>query len=486
MITSQKILDILDTSPSVKLLKMRNRNIIISFLIELFFNDQAVVASESLHTKLSDFLDHNKIETDDESDIQIFDTYEVKAKKYVRSWTDSGFLTNYQNDQGEIYYELSSHSSKTIDWLASLQKKEFVGAESRFKDIFNQLKELVEFTNDDVDKRIELLEEKKLEIEHQIQQLKVGQQVKVYEDFEIIPRYSQLTQAAKELLSDFKEVEENFKGITRQIYQKHAEGNLTKDHILAFTFEGLDQIKDSQQGKSFYAFWSFLLNPGLQEEWNGLTMTLFDTMEAKQLVIGDYFLKSMRKHLHTAGQKVYKANDKMADKLSRIIRESEVSKTKATKNLIQEIKTLLIQVSKKKGRHEISFTLDMAPEINLPFERRLTTEPNDEINYKERPKKADDDITNSINLGKLFSQNRIDKDIIRGKIRNILAQQAQATLFEIIEKNGGIENGLPELFGYLAVTREFKHIISPDQMQRVLFDVEQQKSIQMPNIILLK
>jgi hypothetical protein len=31
-------------------------------------------------------------------------------------------------------------------------------------------------------------------------------------------------------------------------------GSLTKSDILEFTFEALDQLKDSQQGKSFYAF----------------------------------------------------------------------------------------------------------------------------------------------------------------------------------------------------------------------------------------
>jgi hypothetical protein len=35
--------------------------------------------------------------------------------------------------EGEIFYELSSHSSKTIDWIASLKKEEYVGTESKFK-----------------------------------------------------------------------------------------------------------------------------------------------------------------------------------------------------------------------------------------------------------------------------------------------------------------------------------------------------------------
>lgn len=87
------------------------------------------------------------IKKDEENEIEFFDSYEIKAKKYIQIWTNKGFLTNYQDERGEIFCELSSHSSKTIDWLSSLKKEEYVGTESKFKNIFNQLKELVEYSN---------------------------------------------------------------------------------------------------------------------------------------------------------------------------------------------------------------------------------------------------------------------------------------------------------------------------------------------------
>lgn len=486
MIDSARILEVLNSSASVNLLKLRNRDIVIEFLINTFINEEATVSSDHVHSLLADFLDLKQVDNDEEYEIESFDSYEVKARKYVRKWTDSGFLTNYQDDQGEIFYEISAHSSKTIDWLLSLQKKEFVGTESRFKDIFNQLKDLVEFTNGDRDNRLAILEEKRLEIEHQIEQLKSGKKVKIYQDYEVIPRYNQLTQAAKELLSDFKEVEDNFKDITRQIYQKHAEGSLTKDHILEFTFNALDQIKDSQQGKSFYAFWSFLLDPVLQEEWTTLSNTLFERLDEREIVVGDFFLKGMKKYLHASGQKVYKANDKMAEKLGRIIRESEGSKIQVTHNVIQEIKTMLIEVGKQENRPDIGLVLESSLEIYPFFEQRLMLEQPEELLYNTRPKLADKDILSSRHLGKLFGQTKIDKEVLRKKIRTVLSGRARVSLFEIIEADGGIADGLPELFGYLSVAKEFKHTINPENTQRILFDAQGQKSINVPEVILLK
>lgn len=486
MIDSSKISDILNNSPSVELLKLRNKEVIIIFLITTFSNNQGAISSENIHSQLADYLAYKQVEIDEDSEIDVFDSYETKAKKCIRKWTDSGFLTNYQDERGEIFYELSSHSSKTIDWLSSLKKEEYVGTESKFKNIFNQLKELVEFTNEDMTKRIQLLEDKKLEIEQQIQQIKIGEDVKVYENFEIIPRFKELTQSAKELLSDFKEVEDNFKEITKEIYQKHAEGSLSKSHILEFTFDALDDLKESQQGKSFYAFWSFLLNPALQEEWSSLTKELYKTLEEKEIPINDFFLKGMKKHLHSSGQRVYKANDKMADKLSRIIRENESAKTEITKNIIQEIKTLLVEISKQKQKPEVSFELETETDINIQFERKLTFEQNEELTYKDKPKLADEDITQSNHLNKLFNQTTIDKDLLRKRIKEVLNSKSQTTIFEVIEKFGGIEKGLPELFGYLGVAKDFKHTINPHKIQRIIFDNENQKSIQVPEIILTK
>lgn len=486
MIDTVKISDILNSSPSIDLLKLRNREMIIIFLINTFSNQQGIISSDNIHTLLTDYLEYKQIENDEENEIEIFDTYEVRAKKYIQKWTNSGFLTNYQDDKGEIFYELSSHSSKTIDWLSSLKKEEYVGTESKFKNIFHQLKELVEFTNEDINKRIELLEEKKLEIEQQIQRIKTGEDVKVFEEFEIVPRFNQLTQSAKELLSDFKEVEYNFKEITKVIYQKHADQSLTKSDILEFTFDALDELKDSQQGKSFYAFWSFILNPSLQEEWTILTKELYSTLEEKGISINDFFLKGMKKHLHSSGQKVYKANDKMAEKLSRIIRENESSKTEITKNVIQEIKKLLVEISKNKVKPDISFDLETDIDINVPFERRLTFEKTEELTYKDKPKLADEDITHSNHINKLFIQSTIDKEILRKRIKDVLRDNSQTTISDVIENFGGIEKGLPELFGYIGVAKEFKHTINPNKTQRITFDIENKKSIQIPEIILTR
>ena len=289
MLDGSKIDSILQRSPSVEILKLRNRELIILFLAEQFSEKQTILSSEIIHSRLADYLEFRQIDQDDEAEINTFDSYELKSKKYIQNWTNRGFLTNFQTENGEIFYEISSHTNKTLDWLNSLEKTEYVGTESKFKTIVTQLKELVEYSNDNKEQRLAILEQKKIDLEQEITHLKLGESLKVYEDYEIVPRVNQITLAAKELLSDFKEVEDNFKQITKEIYQKHTEGNLSKSEILDFTFNSLDGLKESSQGKSFYAFWNFLLNPNLQKDWEKLTQELYATLDHKEIFLDDLF-----------------------------------------------------------------------------------------------------------------------------------------------------------------------------------------------------
>jgi hypothetical protein len=480
-----KISSILKDSPSVELLRSRNRELIFDFFLTTFNKDRNSISFENILLLLSDFLSHHNVSLE-ETESNTIDTFETKAKNTIRDWTNKGFLTNYRNENGDVFYELSPHTNKTINWIYSLEKKEFVGAESKFKDIFNKLKELVEYTNEDIEKRIEILEDKKLSIEQEIQQLKIGEDVKVFEEHEIIPRFQQLTFSAKELLSDFKEVEDNFKNITKDIYQKNTDENTTKNDILAFTFDALDDLKESYQGKSFYAFWRFLMDRNLQEEWNILTDELYLTLAEKNIQVNDTFLKGMKNYLHTSGNKVYQANDKMAEKLSRIIRENDNSEKKLTKKVIQKIKNYLTEISRAKTRPDLSIEVEVINKIDIPFDKRLTFEPKEEVTYNKKPKLAENDISQSNQLSKIFKENIIDKNLLRNRIKEILKSKSQTTLNEVIEHNGGIEKGLPELFGYFGIVKDFTHSFNPEKEQEIVFDKANNKSIKVPEIILIK
>ena len=477
------ILDILKTSPSVALLKARSSGIIIDFLTRVY-GDVAAVSHENINSLLAEYLNSHGFDEDDESDILYTDTYEEKATKYIRKWTDSGFLTNYRNEDGEIYYELSSHSSKVIDWLAGLKQEEYIGTESKFKSIISQLRELVEYTNEDREKRLLLLEDKKMEIEHQIQQLQMGEDVKVYEEYEIVPRFQQINKLAKELLTDFKDVDDNFKNIIKEIYQKQIDPGLKKGGILQYTFDALDELKSSSQGKSFYAFWEFLLAREMQSELDDLIAELFQTLKEKNIDSGDTFLQNMVEYLYESGRKVYQTNDKMADKLSRIIRENEMSHADVSKRVVQEIKNTLIEISKKGQKPDISLSVDDGMEINIPFDRKITFELGENTEYNTMPETDTLSIEELGELGKVFSNVYVDRKVLVRNIREAMKDKSQVTLQDVVEQFP-LKQGLPELFAYFGALGQFPHkSVDEEKRQAIVFDYENNKRIRIPEIII--
>lgn len=461
---------------------MRNAEFFLVFVTSVF-EDNNTIVQEKLQMLLESRLDEQGHDLKEEGfDFStLSETNEQKAKRLITEWTGKGFLTNYQNEDGEVIYELSSYTSKVIDWLTSLKKEDYIGTESKFKTLFAQLKELVEYSNEDREIRLELLRTKRMEIDHQIQRLEMGEEVEVYEDYQVEPRYNALNKLAKELLSDFKEVDDNFKAIIKEIYQQQTK-NSQKKALLNYIFDAYGELKTSQQGKSFYAFWEFLLSSDLQKEWDELTSSLYDTLQQRGIDTHDMFLKEMKKHLFDAGEKVSKTNDRMSEKLSRIIRQNGQMNTEATKQLINDIKKLLLDATEQKKKPDATLEYE-AIDIVLPVERPLTLVPEKEKVYKDSPDKADLTLDDLESISKLY-RSHIDRKVLKSRINQVLLERGQTTLGEVIQSNNGVQAGLAEVFGYIGVLNDYKTIASEVRTQDIVFS--EQKIITIPEIIITR
>lgn len=479
---NSEIIKIFKESPCIKLIKSRNGEFILCFLSEIF-SEHNLLSSDRLHMLLENRLDDNDDILEDEGQPSKLENNEDKAKRWIQIWTNNGFLANYQDEQGEVMYELSSYTSKVLDWVEGLKKEEYIGTESKFKTLFNQLEELVEFTNEDRQKRLDILRQRQIEIQNQIESLQMGEDVEVYSDFEIVPRYTSLNRLAKELLSDFKEVDDNFKEIIKQIYQRQM-GKRKKKEILNYIFDAYGELKESPQGKSFYSFWEFLLSPRLQEKWDELINDLFATLKEKKIDAKDMFLKHIKQYLYSAGDKVYKTNDRMSEKLSRIIRLNEKSDAEATKRVIEDIKQLLLLPREKGGAPDVSLSEDELI-LNLPFERMLQVVPSKTVSYEDVPLEIRVDMSELENMQQLFNSHQIDSKILRSRVEQALSKYSQTTLGQILRDNE-LTKGLPEIFGYIHVLRNYKTVTNHEKTQRIIFSTNTQKVIELPEIIITR
>src|SRR6201994_1300345 len=335
-----------ESAPSVQIIRMRNAHWVIPFLFKAFKTENSLSLPEPglINLLAEELRNHSEgIEDLEEARIEFGEDEESRARKYLLNWVQRRLLQDFPNAEAVTQYQLSAHTEKLFQWLQSLEKRQFVGTESRFRFLFQTLREMVEYTEDDATKRLEELKNKKAEIDKEIKKIELGYKPMVYTNAQLRERLEWFTRLSHELLSDFREVEDNFKFIHRHIVEQHTKAEINKGAIVGYAFEAYDALRKSDQGKSFYAFWDFLVSRAGQEEWRLLTDQLLQLLQDRSIESDGEFVQDIKSLLLQQGRNVYESNDRMAEKLSRIITEKEIARHRRLRQQISSIKEYALQ-----------------------------------------------------------------------------------------------------------------------------------------------
>ncbi len=178
------------------------------------------------------------------------------AKEYLDEWADDehGWLRKfYPSGHDEPHFDITSLAQKAIEWLLSLRQQTFIGTESRLITVFDLLHQIAERSESNPELRLAELERRKAELEQEISRVKTGK-VELLDDTQVKERIWQAMTIAREIMSDFRAVEQNFRDLDRSMREKIAIWNKGKGELLATFFNEKDGINQSEQGKSFSAF----------------------------------------------------------------------------------------------------------------------------------------------------------------------------------------------------------------------------------------
>ena len=71
MTKDTNILEVLNTSPSIALLRARNYKFILEFLISIL-DETSTITQENIYSRLADYLNDTELEPDEEDTVSIF------------------------------------------------------------------------------------------------------------------------------------------------------------------------------------------------------------------------------------------------------------------------------------------------------------------------------------------------------------------------------------------------------------------------------
>ena len=434
-----------DRSPSLKLLRSDNAALALFLFYSQFkktgkVSQSAAALTLSLGGLLEDLAREEPTR------------YPRQASQYLDYWTDQGFLRQtFADGSDERIFQLMPGTEKALGWLEDLKAGEFVGTESRLKRILASLRELVENTTRDPKVRLKSLELQKAEVETEMERIKASGRVETFSETQAKERFQELLTESRRLLSDFKQVEDNFRDICRQLQATRLKEGFNKGKAVQKVLDADEELKRSDQGKSFDAFWKFLRSPSMQKEFKDLVDAIYGLPELQSLPQKDPFLKRIKGYLMDAADEVLKTNHRLAEQLKRMLVEKEIQETQRVSELIGEIRSLALGFEGGQAPSEF-FMLEENAEMDWAMARPIWRPPQALDFSESRPLSGLQ--PNQADLQALFNLFHIDFRLLRERIDLCLETRNRVTLEEIISLHP-LEKGLAELVAYVHLAAQY-------------------------------
>lgn len=461
--------------PTWRLLVADHAPLIVSFLHRVFLTENVRdVSQEDLVSKLEDELFYLR-------DIEGEEKFPRTAADYLEEWAqdDKGWLRKfYPTGSDEPAYDITPATEKAISWLEGLNSRKFVGTESRLMVVFDLLRQMIDGTEVDPDKRIIELQKKKREIDQEIDAVRDGR-ISRLSGTALRDRIQQVESTAMELLRDFREVENNFRQLDKDVREKIATWEGRKGELLEEILEERDAISDSDQGRSFQAFWKFLMSLDRQAE---LTDMLSKVMgfEAVQELELDPRLKRIHYDWLDASNHTQRTVAKLSRQLRRFLDDKTYLENKRIIDILQSIQTAAIDVRDNLPDGVFMEVAASAAAVALPFERPPFSPPVKPI-VDVKVEEAD---SSDIKTDALFDQFVVDRAKLQSRINSALQASEQISLSELT-RNYPVEKGIAELVTYFSIAAEGGAVFDEDHHEEIILHEENatEKRVRVPRVI---
>ncbi|MQA25042.1 MAG: DUF3375 family protein, partial [Micromonosporaceae bacterium] len=379
------------------------------------------------------------------------------AKAYLADWAaaDAGWLRKYYPaGSDEAHFDATPAVEKALAWVESLHARSFVGTESRLYTVFELLRQMVFGAETDPDVRLAELRRRREEIDAEIARVQRGD-IAVLDTSAQRDRYQQFAATARELLADFREVEANFRALDRELRARIASWDGAKGALLDEVLGSRATIADSDQGRSFQAFYDFLLSHEKQTELSELLKRV-QSLDA----VGE--TDPRMRHIHfdwmDAAERTQATVRLLSEQLRRFLDDQVWLENRRVIELLRSIESSALAL-REHSRPDLACEMDgTAPAVSLPMERPLYTPAEKVPLHSGDIAVAAEDVDASL----LFEQIHVDPERLSSGVRRALRGRAQVGLGDLLEQQP-LEQGLAELVTYLSLNDTGFQVVFDEQ-----------------------
>lgn len=449
-------------SATIRLLKSPNAPLVLSFLHHSFKRGQrASVPYTVLLTRLDAMLE--------ELNERNSGTYPLTAAAYLKQWSDEEhqivrIIVRGSDDETTV--ELTVEAERAISWVEELYRREFVGTESRFLSIFNLLEEIVVRSTEDVEQRLIQLEQERATIDAEITRIRESGRVERLTSTQVKERFLQAGEVARLLLRDFASVEQNFRAIVRSVQEHQLQPEARKGTVVGYVLDADEELRASDQGRSFYAFWEFLAIPAKQDELHTLLDNVYNLPALRELAPDHPLLRRLSRALIEAGEKIVQSNHRLAEQLRRLLDDRALAESRRVRELIDAIKHQAARLADTPPEGNAFLSFEGAPDISLPMEK-LLWEPNFATVFAAQPVETGMTMAGDPGISGLYQQFYVDESQLQRRIETLLETRPVCTLAELLDTYPATK-GISEIIAYLTIaSHDARHLIDGDTVELV-------------------
>ena len=390
-------------------------------------------------------------------------TYPKPAIAYLDDWAapQRGWLRKFypQGTSDEPHFDLSPAVEKALLWIGDLRAREFVGTESRLNTVFELLRQMVFGADEDPERRLVDLRRRRSDLDQEIARTERGE----FTTLDAVgqkDRYQQFVRTARELLADFREVEDNFRRLDRGLREQIAAWLGSKGALLDEVVGQRSSIADSDQGRSFQAFHDFLLSYQRQQELSDLLARLREIVDVAE---GDERLMRVHFDWLDAAERTQSTVRLLSDQLRRFLDDKVWLENKRIVELLRDIESKALRIRDIVAPPITTELSASAVTVVLPTERPLFRPARPTALEPASMEQGEDGLDTS----SLLDQRSVDRDELARRVRSKLGARDHIGLGEVVAGKP-LEQGLAELIGYLSLT---------EPGLAVLFDEERTEEI---------
>ena len=437
--------------PAWVLLRSPHASLVLGFLGRVFVDgNRGGQSAEVLVGLLDDELYALNTRTDGDP------PFPRSAAAYLDDWASpekSWLRKYYPTGVDEPHYDITPAVEKAVLWLKDLRRREFVGTESRLNTLFELLRQMVFGADDDPQSQLVDLRRRRAELDEQIARAERGE-VELLDATRQRDRYHQFARNARELLADFREVEENFRILDRRLRKQIAGWTGSKGALLDEALGSRNSITESDQGRSFQSLFDFLLSHQRQSELSELLDRLGKIADLEDL---DPRLRHVHFDWIDAGERTQSTVRLLSEQLRRFLDDQVWVENRRIFDLLRSVEATAVEFRQQPPTLTMELPA-MAVEVVLPFERPLYA--------PVAPVSLDsDDVqvgSGEFEADVLLDQLYVDRDALAHTVRSTLRDRGQIGLAPLIEDRP-LQHGLAELIAYLSLTDASFDVVFDDE-----------------------